>query len=307
MITKEKLALTVKLPWSYTDIIKTIQRRASSDNNFKIHGDSSGIRITATVQKFLDLGLAKSSNKPSLHLVSRLREANLKVTGSRTVHFPGRVSAVEIKLNESPVIASRVAQILIQKGPPDSITVYDREGTGHSRVLGSQVGGTFDLVDPCRVSKRQGGRARRLVVAEVSDYTDLIKAIQDIWEKSAEDLTQLVDWDESDYEAYTVQELISGCMDQFLTEDQLQRWESLEPEVQTAILDRAFPEDKIQDSANRLDRHHDSQTRGASILEQVRGQESSLESRVDPLDLGVGQRVRLAKLYSGNTIHNLFS
>jgi hypothetical protein len=149
------------------------------------------------------------------------------------------------------------------------------------------------------------GRSRVLAGRQdqVAGYADLVKAIRDVWEKSAEDFSQQIDWDNSDYEMYTTQDLVAGTLAEYLTPAQRERWENLESEIQTAILEAAFPEDKIKDTMARLERHFWNQSRGASS----RPPATTVESRVDPLDMGLKRKVRFARLNQGGTIQQLFS
>ena len=101
--------ITAVIPWSH-GLVKQTQRRLASqkDPAIKVGGSRRGWEITATPQKFLDLGLARESGDLSLSLVSRLRQAGFRVAGSRTVHLPGGVGVVEVQIDQTPEVVGRV-------------------------------------------------------------------------------------------------------------------------------------------------------------------------------------------------------
>jgi hypothetical protein len=124
-----------------------------------------------------------------------------------------------------------------------------------------------------------------------------VNAIRQIWEEKTDEFTRNVPvaLDSEDYEAYTVQELVSGLLDQFLTDDQLKQWNSLEAEAQTEIMNQAFPENKIQDTVERMDRSFWDRKRGASTEDLTKRIQQ--ETRVDPLDLGAEDEPVLSRSF----------
>jgi hypothetical protein len=289
LFMKNSPRITVVLPWT-TSMVKQTQRRLASqpDASVMVGASRRGWEITATPQKFLDLGLARESDEASLPLVSRLRQAQLRVLGSRTVHLPGGKQVVEVHLDQPARVVGRVLGLVEDAGRAAAVTFYDRAGVGQTRVFGSiPVTAAAPLpspgVEPTVEIGLKGGVKEGV----------LINAIRKIWEDQAEEFTQRFDWDGNDYESFTVQELVSGVLDQFLTDAELRAWNSLDKEGQTELMNKAFPEDKIKDSFARLDRHYWHRERGASRQELQKKIED--ERRIDPLDLGVGKAPRLVR------------
>jgi hypothetical protein len=281
--------ITAVIPWDNT-LVKKTQRRLASQKNSSIRagGSRQGWEVTATPQQFLDLGLAKESGDLSLSLVSRLRQVGFQVQGSRTVHLPGGTSVVEVQIDQTPEVIGRVLGCLEARDGADVVTVYDRSGVGHTRVLGA----VKTVQKTVRKEATPKPESRKRWAAKDSA---LVNAIRQIWEEKAEEFTQHVPaaLDSEDYEAYTVQELVSGLLDQFLTDDQLKQWYSLEAEAQTEVMNEAFPEDKVKDTVDRMDRSFWDRKRGASQEDLTK--RISQETRVDPLDLGAEEEPVLSR------------
>jgi hypothetical protein len=283
--------ITAVIPWGNPLVKKTQQRLASERHSrFRVGGSLNGWEITATPQQFLDLGLAKESGDLSLPLVSRLRQAGFQVQGSRTVHLPGGTGVVEVQIDQTPEVVGRVLGCLEARDGADVVTIYDRVGSGHTRVLGA----VRTVQAPVRKEAAQKPvRSRRQAAKESA----LVNAIRQIWEEKTDEFTRNVPvaLDSEDYEAYTVQELVSGLLDQFLTDDQLKQWNSLEAEAQTEIMNQAFPENKIQDTVERMDRSFWDRKRGASTEDLTKRIQQ--ETRVDPLDLGAEDEPVLSRSF----------
>jgi hypothetical protein len=288
--------ITILLPWKFSKLAKTVQARSKGNHRVSIGGDQRGMRITATVQDFLRLEIARQDWDVSDAMVGRLRSARIPVKASRTVRLPGGVTTVEISTDLASHLAKRVAGILAEQGSSDIVTVYDQAGEGHtglSKELGLKeaavVGATsFGHPGVPRPWKRIQGSA---------EHAGLIEAIRNIWETNGDDFAMLLDWDQSEYETPDIQELIRGVLSQYLTDAQREEWDGLESEQQTAVMEEAMPRNAIRETAETLDRHFENQTRGAA---------RTLQASPNPLDLGLRDPENLVRLNGRGSLNDLF-
>jgi hypothetical protein len=293
--------LAVFLPWEFTGLAKTVQARSKGNDRVKIGGNREGIRITATVQDFLRLGLGKQDWDVSDAMVGRLRSARMPVKASRTIRLPGKVTAVEISTDLDSHIAKKVAGALAQQGSADVVTIYDRDGAGHTGVskrLGgkeAEVVGTTSLVNPG--APKSKGRVAR----ESAKRTGLINAIRDIYESNGDDFAMMLDWDDSNYETPDIRDLIRSVLPQYLSDAQREEWDNMEQEQQTATLRQALPWYEIQETAETLNEHFENTMRGASRTPRT------LQASPDPLDLGLKDPENLVRINGRKSINALFS
>jgi hypothetical protein len=292
--------LTVFLPWEFTGLAKTVQARAKGNDQVSIGGDREGMRITATVQEFLRLGLGRQDWDISDAMVGRLRSARMPVKASRTVRLPGRITAVEISTDLDSHVAKKVAGVLAQQGSSDVVTVYDRDGAGHTGVSAGLKGKEAQVVGMAPRVTQGAPRPNGRVAKESSKRTGLIEAIRNVYETNGDDFAMLLDWDDSSYETPDLRDLIRGVLPQYLTDAQREEWDGMEQEQQTAVLRQALQWHEIQETAETLNAHFENTMRGASRTPKT------LQASPDPLDLGLKDPENLVRLSRQGSINELF-
>ena len=293
--------LAVFLPWEFTGLAKTVQARAKGNDRVSIGGSREGMRITATVQEFLRLGLGKQDWDVSDAMVGRLRSARMPVKASRTIRLPGRITAVEISTGLDSHIAKKVAGVLAQQGSSDVVTVYDRDGAGHTGVSGGLKGKGAEVVGAKAGAHPGAPRPRERVAKESAKRTGLINAIRDIYETNGDDFAMEIDWDGSEYETPDMRDLIRGILPQYLTDAQREEWNNMEQEQQTAVLRQALPWHEIPETAETLNEHFENITRGASRKPKT------LHASPNPLDLGLRDPENLVRINGRGSLNDLFS
>lgn len=299
--------LAVFLPWEFTGLAKQVQARAKGNDRVNIGGNREGMRITATVQEFLRLGLGKQDWDISDAMVGRMRSARMPVKASRTIRLPGRITAVEISTDLDSHVARKIAGVLAQQGSSDVVTVYDRDGTGHTGVSEglkekeARVVGTSVMFSQDRSGARSGAsRSKGRVAKESAKRTGLIEAIRNIWESNGDDFAMMLDWDGSEYETPDIRDLIRSVLPQYLTDAQREEWSNMEQEQQTAVLREALQWHEIPETAETLDRHFENITRGASRTPRT------LQASPNPLDLGLRDPENLVRINGRGSLNDLF-
>jgi hypothetical protein len=263
------------------------------------------MRITATVQDFLRLGIAKVSHDLSDSVVGRLRAANVPVKTSRTVRLPGGVNVVEVSTGLDGNEAYKIARTLSNQGVSDVVTIYDGQGrgyTGRAEGLGQKGAALVGVTSESTPGTPGVSRPGRKAAQESGKYTGLIEAVRNIWEKNGDDMAQLIDFDTSEYESPDIKELVRSVLPQYLSDDQREQWDELEEETQTNIMNHALGTDAIVDVKETLDNHFANQTRGAS-----REKPKTLQACADPLDLGLKDPENLVRVNQRGSINDLFS
>lgn len=292
--------ITVLLPWRFARLAKTVQARSKDNDRVNIGGDRQGMRVTATVQDFLRLGIGKTDWEVSDSMVGRLRSSRVPVKASRTVRLPGGVITVEISTDSDAVVARKIAGILVEEGHSDVVTIYDRDNRGHtmsSKGLaekGAKVVGATSVVVPGVT------RPQKRVAKESTKHGGLIEAIRNIWESNGDDFAMLLDWDDSTYETPDIQDLILSVLPQYLSDAQREEWDGLEVEQQTAVMEQALPRNAIKETSEVLDRHFENTVRGASRIPKT------LQASPDPLDLGLKDPENLVRMKGGGSLNELF-
>jgi hypothetical protein len=289
--------ITVLLPWKFSKLAKTVQAMSKGNDRVSIGGNHQGMRITATIQDFLRLGLGKQDWDISDAMVGRLRSARVPVKASRTVRLPGGVTTVEISTDSDAVVAKKIAGTLADQGSADVVTIYDQNGMGHTGLSkgigskGAEVVGTAPRI--AQGASQLKGRVAR----KGGSHAGLVEAIRNIWETNGDDFVMLLDWDQSEYETPDIQELIRGVLPQYLSDNLREEWDGLESEQQTAVVEEALPRNAIRETAETLDRHFENQTRGAA---------RTLQASIDPLDLGLRDPERLVRVNGRGSLNDLF-
>jgi hypothetical protein len=292
-----KPIITVLVPWKFSKLAKTVQAKSKGNDRVSIGGDRHGMRVIATIQDFLRLGLGKTDWDLSDAMVGRLRSARIPVKASRTVRLPGKVTTVEISTDSDAVVAKKIAGVLAREGSVDIVTVYDRDGEGHTGVSqglgekGAEVIGATSVVVP------GASRPQKRVAKEKSHHAGLVEAIRNVYEQKGDDFAMMVDWDDSNYETPDIRDLIRGVLVQYLSDTQREEWDRLEVEQQTAVLRQALPWNEIKETAEILDQHFENTMRGAA---------RTLQASSDPLDLGLRDPENLVQLNGGGSINTLF-
>jgi hypothetical protein len=290
--------ITVLLPWRFSSIAKTVQARSKGNDRVNIGGDRQGMRITATIQDILRLRLGKVDWDISDDMVGRLRSARIPVKASRTVRLPGGITAVEISTDSGAVTAVKIAKVLAGEGRADVVTVYDREGEGHTGWTGRLAKKGAAVVGASSVVTPRAPWPRQRLAKESTYHTGLVEAIRNIWESNGDDFAMLLDWDQSEYETPEIQELIRGILPQYLSDNLREEWNGLESEQQSAVMEEALPRNAIKETAETIDRHFENQTRGAA---------RTLQASPDPLDLGLKDPENLVRINGRGSLNDLFS
>jgi hypothetical protein len=291
--------ITVLVPWKFSKLAKTVQAKSKGNDRVSIGGDRQGMRIIATIQDFLRLGLGKIDWDVSDAIVGRLRSSRIPVKASRTVRLPGRVITVEISTDSDAVVAKKIAGALAREDSADIVTVYDRGGEGHTEVStglgakGAEVVGATSLIVP------GAPRSRGRLAQKSEHHTSLVNAIRDVYETNGDDFAMMVDWDDSGYETPDIRDLIRSVLPQYLTDAQREEWDGLEQEQQTAVLRQALPWNEIGETAETLNEHFENTMRGAF-------RPRTLQASPDPLDLGLKDPENLVRMNGGGSLNDLF-
>jgi len=294
--------LTVLLPWSFERVAKTVQAKSKDNDRVNLRADRQGMRITATVQDFLRLGIARVSRDLSDPVVGQLRTSNIPVGDSRTVRLPGGVSVVEVSTKSGEVTARKIAQMMSERSAADVVTIYDRRGVGHTEASAGLGSKGAAVVGESPWGKPEGSRPAARVAADSGKHTGLVDAIRNVWETNGDDFAMLLDWDQSEYETPDIQDLIRSVLLEYLTDDQRDEWNGMDSEQQTKVMEQALPRNAIRETAETLNRHFENITRGAA-----RTTPKTLQACADPMDLGLKDPENLVRVNRRGSINDIFS